>query len=226
MSTATPRLQLTKPLGSESMVLGASQLNDAYSKIDAAVGVKKFATTGAATATFNGDLIFETSTSLSKMLNAATWFNIFDDNNGRAIPQEIDPGPLDDLVLSGLPELGLVNTNLNVEAGRKYLIHFNLNLSGQLNTTGGSYQGYLRITFRYGTNLAVDPTIFVHDVASYITAINPSKSKSFKGMFEFFPNVTGQVKFGIFGQVISGQQDVKLNLNGSIPEIIMVDWGV
>lgn len=227
MSTTTPRLQLTKPLGSESMILGASQLNDAYSKIDAAVGVKKFATQGAATAVFSGDMILETSTGQSKLFNSPNWMNIFDPNNGKGIPQEIDTGVPDDIVFATLPEFILWDQLLNVEAGRKYLVNFNLNTSAEIGGTGaGTQQGYARLTFKYTTALATDPNIFIHDVATYIAAVNSSKSKSFKGMFEFFPNVTAVVKMAIFGFIATGNQDLKLNLTGSTPDMYMTDWGV
>lgn len=227
MSTATPRLQLTKPLGSESMVLGAAQLNDAYSKIDAAMGVKKFATQGAATATFPGDLIVETSTGQSKLFTNPNWANIFDSNNGRGIPQDFTPTFLTELfIVSGFGEFDLLDQVFTVEALRKYLVNFNFGLSAQ-NDGGTPLQGFVRLVFKYTTdisNLGV-PNIFIHDVASFVTAVNASRSKSFKGMFEFFPNLTGKIKLGIFGQVITGAQDVQLNLTNSIPSMYLTDWG-
>lgn len=226
MSTATPRLQLTKPLGSESMILGAAQLSDAYSKIDAAIGVKKFATQGAATATFPGDLIVETSTGQSKLLNSPNWMNIFDSNNARGIPQAFDQTVLENnSVISGLPEFLLITEIFAVEGLRKYLVNFNFSLTAQ-NDGGTPQQGYVRLVFRYTTDLSLlSPDIFVHDVASFITSVNASRSKSFKGMFEFFPNVFGNVRLGIFGVMVSGAQDLVLNLPGSLPSMYLMDWG-
>lgn len=226
MSTSTPRLQLTKPLGSESMKLGASQISDAYAKIDAAMGVKKFATQGAATAVFNGDLIQETSTGQAKLFNNPNWMNLWDPNNGRGKPQDIAPGD-DAMVVSGFPEQSIDGCILTVEAGRKYFVNVNLSLSA-VNDGGSLFIGYLRLIFKYTLNLnpLIIPNIVIHDVSSVISAQNSARSKSFKCMFEFFPNVTQDVQFGIFGQIITGDQDAEVNLVGSNPRIYMTDWGV
>lgn len=226
MSTATPRLQLTKPLGSESMVLGASQLSDAYSKIDAAIGVKKFATQGAATATFNGDLILETSTGQSKLFNSPNWMNIFDPNNARGRSKNITTAS-NNLIVSGFPEQSIGSPTLvNVESGRKYLVNFNLSVSAQ-DDGGTPQQGYIRFFFRYATNLSLaTPDIFIHDAATYVNSTIGPKSKSFKGMFEFFPNISANVNMGLGAQIITGAQDVLVNLTNSIPSLYLTDWGV
>lgn len=228
MSTSTPRLQLTKPIGSESMVLGAAQLSDAYDKIDAAMGVKKFATQGAATGVFTGDLIQETSTNQGKLWNGASWVNIFDPNNGKGDEQDIDPGGNGLPVLAGFAEQIIQVSTLSVEAARKYLVNVNFNLTAENSGIGSTFIGYARLVFKYTTNLnpAVLPSIVIHDVASCISVINSSRSKNFKCMFEFFPNVTQDIQFGIFAQIVTGDQDLTLNLNGSTPNIYMTDWGV
>lgn len=228
MSTSTARLQLTKPLGSESMVLGAAQLNDAYSKIDAAVGVKKFATQGAATATFPGDLIVETSTGQSKLFNNPNWINFFDPNNCKGFPQVVDVNGNDSFIVSGFPEQTISVSINNTQAGRKYLINYNLSLSAQ-NDGGTPLQGYVRFVFKYIADVtpgAPPPNIFIHDSASFISCTNSSRSKNFKGMFEFFPNYTGGIQLGLFAQIITGAQDLVVNLNGSTPKMYMMDWGV
>lgn len=227
MPTSTPRLQLTKPVGNESMALGAAQLADAYSKIDAAMGVKKFATQGAATSTFIGDLIRENSTGQSKLFNSVSWLNIFDDNNGRGKPVEGPQSANDYPIFPGNPEDTVANVLLNVQAGRKYLANFNINLSAQ-NFSGGTLQGFIRILFKWinSSNPASIPNIVVHDIASYISATNSSKSKNMKGMFEFFPNVTGVINFGLFAQIITGNELCTLNQGTTTSAIYLTDWGV
>lgn len=225
MSTSTPRLQLTKALGSESMILGAAQLSDDYAKIDAAMGVKKFATTGAATNVFNGDLILETSTGKSQLFNSPNWVGVFDPNNGKGNGQVTGTGP--DQTVDFLAESLLFQEIINVEAGRKYLAHFSISLTAVLG--GGSPStdtGYGLLNFYYGTNLAVPPSILIHDCASYIDATTSAKSKSLKAMFEFFPNITGQVKFGMKAETISGSESMRLNISGSTGNVYLTDWGV
>jgi hypothetical protein len=228
MSTSTPRLQLVKPLGSESMKLGAAQISDAYAKIDAAIGVKKFATQGAATAVFNGDLINETSTGQSKLFNNPNWMNIWDNNNARGKPVKIDDGGNASMVFSGFGEQFISNDFVTVQAGRKYLMNVNFSLSAE-NNSGSTFQSYVRFTFKWTPNLSPTflPNVFIHDVASYITASTSAKSKNFKAMFEFFPNVSAQVQLGLFGEIyLGGDEDLDFNLIGSTPSWYMMDWGV
>lgn len=226
MSTSTSRLQLTKPLGSESMALGAAQLTDAWLKVDAAMGVKKFATSGAATATFNGDLILETSTGRSLLFNSPNWPIIFDDLWGRGKAQATavgNPSEFPDY----FGEDFIFTKNFNVEGGRKYLVQASLALSGvNQGGTPSANQGYHRLNFYYTTNLAADPNIFIHDVAVYISAINSSRSKNVRFMFEWFPNMTATVKFGMTSIVVSGNEALETSITGSNPNITLIDWGV
>lgn len=226
MSTATPRLQLTKPLGSESMVLGASQINDACSKIDAAIGVKKFATQGAATATFNGDLILETSTGQSKLFNSPNWPNIYDPNNGQGNGL-ICPNPVNADDAGGGFQTPVWSTILNVTAGRKYLAQWSYPLQATfVSGTVVSNKGYVKLVFKYSTNLNTFPTTVVHDASIFVSAVTAARTKTSKGMFEFFPNITGQVIFGLTMQIITGNQSVRLGQTGTNPSLYLIDWGV
>lgn len=226
MSTSTPRLQLTKPVGNESMILGAAQLADAYAKIDAAMGVKKFATQGAATATFNGDLILETSTGQSKLFNSPNWPNIYDPNSGQGNTQ-ICPNPNDSDSAIGGAETNDWTTILNVEAGRKYLAQWSYTLQAVYSSGAlANNKGYVRLNWKYTTNLSIFPNTLVHDAAVFVSAATAARTKTSKGMFEFFPNITGQVKFGLTFQVLTGSQNVRLGQSGTNPSLYLTDWGV
>lgn len=222
MSTVTPRLQLTKPAGGDAMPLGAAQLADAYNKIDAAVGVKKFATQGAATATFNGDLILETSTGQSKLFNSPNWKNLYDPNNGKGSGQEVTNSYIDVTISPAAGNFFYFNQSVNVVSGRKYLVHYSFALSALQNGPDpNTNRGYIRLEFYADNGL-----LLIHDVAAYVSGIHNSRSKCLTGMFEWFPNSTGARVLGASAQIVSGDESLELNLNGSSPSMYLIDWGV
>jgi hypothetical protein len=208
------------------MQLGAAQITDAWLKVDAAMGVKKFATSGVATGVFNGDLILETSTGKSMIFNSSSWVSIYNSNDGQGKSQASNLGSAD-IFPDPIAETLIFTKNLNVEAGRKYLAHISMALTA-VNTGGDplANRGYWRFIFYYTTNLAGTPNIFIHDIASHISAVNTSRSKNLKAMFEFFPNLTGTIKFGMSSLAISGNENLELNLSGANPNITFIDWGV
>lgn len=229
MSTSTLRLQLTKPAGADSMALGATQMSDAWSKVDAAMGVKKVANEGAATALFDGDLIFDQSVNISKLYKTPSFLKIWNDSDSKGSPQDM---PVNGAAIEKKPSDGefTVQTWLvNVVAGRKYLVNCNLNLStDDLFGIGSPVpQGYVRMNFKWTTDVNGVPSTFIHDAASYVSDVNSSKSKNFKAFFEFFPNVTQQVKIGMSALIASGDYTIKFNsLANSTPGLYLQDWGI
>lgn len=229
MSTSTARLQLTKPTGSESMASGATQLSDAWGKIDAAIGVKKVATAGSVASPFVGELIKETSTGKSLVYNTPNWDNFYDPNDGKGNSQyPPNTGPVADEI--GPTEWLIFQWNVNVEAGRKYLVNYSLSLAS-VQAGGGTtnYKGYMRINYRWATGADVDlySSTVAHSKAVWISGANSSKSKNVRGSFEFFPNVTGVVSLGQFGQILSGVDlFVDFNQSGANSSVYLTDWGV
>ena len=227
MSTSTLRLQLTKPAGSDDMKLGAAQISDAYTKIDAAMGVKKFATSGAATNIFDGDLIAETSTNKSKLFKNPDWVDLYDSDYSQGNAQELSAGPASYTLPFDNIEHTVVTQQANVIAGRKYLVNFNFPLTA-INTGGvdDANRGYMRFNWYWDSDLNAPATTFIHDCASYISAVHSSRSKNLTGLFEFFPNYTGTINIRLTVEVLTGNENLELNLGGSDPGFYLQDWGV
>lgn len=227
MSTSTPRLQLTKPAGVDSMANGWSTFADAWTKVDAAIGVNKVTSQSAVASPFVGDLIYETSTSKSKIYNSGTWEELYASVNGRGNPQ--NGTWLNDMIVEGSAETFVTNFyNLSVKAGRKYKVDFNISVSAiipDINPTP-PYHGTIRNDFRYTTSDLSANNTLIHDMTTYITHDTDAASKNIRGMFEFFPNWTGTLYITHTVQILSGNEYCKINLSGATSSLFMVDWGV
>lgn len=227
MSTSTARLQLTKPVGSDSMAVGMTQLSDAYTKIDTAIGKKSAATTGAVASPFNGYLLKETSTGQSKIYTGAVWENFWDPNDGKGNFQQ---GDFPVATGVGVSETEITHWLFNVVAGRKYKVDVSLAISAidpDISIGGPSVlHGYFRNNFKWTTNINGTPGTLIHDVASYYSKDTSAASKNLRFFFEFYPNVTQQIKVNHTALVLSGDEWIRFNLSGANSNMYLVDWGV
>lgn len=225
MSTSTPRLQLVKATGSESMTSAATDvLSDAWTKIDTAIGVTGANTEGLVVSPFVGQLLIEGSTNKSKIFNPAVWEVLYDPNDGQGKSQQL---PFTNSIYTDDNEVELDEIILNVEAGRKYLGTFCLLISAEALVFPPGAGGHFFLNFKYTTNINSTPNILVHDFESWITTVRTGTlSKNIRGAFEFFPNITGQVKVAVTIAGSLNNFNIQANPSGNNGYLYFQDWGI
>lgn len=190
MPGTTARLALAKPLGSESMALGDNQLNDAWTKIDAAMGARIVATTAAVAAPFTGDCAFETTPLQGKCYTGAAWV----DTGSNSTPQGSVDARQGSAITNSKVEVKIYDTVFVATAGRQYLVHYQAFLKYP-----SLYESpqFLKFRWKVGGGGTVIGDTLAETRAFNVPSTNNNGANA-EGFFEFFPNVDNNVTLGMW----------------------------